>query len=361
MAPFFCGRRPIHPIPVRRATRPGPGCCAEGVGLENGHARLTAEVTGGRNATAATWRGFRMDDEELSAKARRLAAVIEPFAAQVYFSPECHAEYAELGFSPSPRQRNGVALPDGPAYFCSRGSVLGQVPGELVASAFAVFSPSAVVPAVAFGWSITDAAAIERARTKGAIAQLTRILGPEPEGIERVRDVLDRASRSVRVAGKPLYAGVLAREVPNSPMGAAWRFADRLREYRGDAHTAAWTSAGFDAVEIGLLTELYWGLPLKTYIRSRGWPEVELDDGIRRLEERGFIRDQSFTELGRDEREAVELNTDRQCRTVVESLGGDFDDLINLLAPIGKAIRAKGGYPASGPHEMAGLSATRGR
>jgi hypothetical protein len=301
-----------------------------------------------------------MDEAELSAKARRLAAVVEPFAGQVYFSPECHAGYAGLGFSPSPRQRNGVALPDGPAYFCSRGSVLGQVPGQLVASAFAVFSPSAVVPAVTFGWSITDAATIERARTEGAIAQLTRILGPEPAGVERVRDVLGRASGSQPVAGKPLYAGVLAQEVPSSPIGAAWRFADRLREYRGDAHTAAWTSAGFDAVEIGLLTELYWGLPLKTYIRSRGWSEAELDDGVRRLEYRGLLRDGSFTELGREQREAVELNTDRQCRPLIESLGDDFDEVISLLMPMGKAIRAQRGYPASGPHEMAGLSARRG-
>jgi hypothetical protein len=301
-----------------------------------------------------------VDDAELSARARRLATVIEPFAAQVYFAPECHAEYAALGFSPSPRQTNGVALPDGPAYFCSRGSLLGQVPGELVASAFAVFSPSVVVPAVAFGWSIIDAGTIERARTEGAIAQLTRILGPEPAGIERVRDVFERASGSPRVAGKPLYAGVLAREVPGSAMGAAWRFADRLREYRGDAHTAAWTSAGFDAVEIGLLTELFWGLPLKTYIRTRGWSGVELDDGIRRLEERGLVRDGSFTELGRKEREAIEVSTDRQCRPVIDSLGDDFDEVINLLAPIGTAIRAKQGYPASGPHEMAGLSARRG-
>jgi hypothetical protein len=300
-----------------------------------------------------------MDDEELSVRARRLAAVIEPFAAQVYFAPECHAEYADLGFSPSPRERNGVALPDGPAYFCSRGSVLGQVPGELVASAFAVFSPSAVIPAVTFGWSITDAETIERARTEGAIAQLTRILGPEPAGIERIRDILGRASTSPRVAGKPLYAGVLARDVPDSAIGAAWRFADRLREYRGDAHTAAWTSAGFDAVEIGILTELYWGLPLNTYIRSRAWSEGEIADGVRRLEERGLVRDDAFTERGREEREAVELNTDRQCRPVIETLGDDFDEVINLLAPIGKAIRAKQGYPASGPHEMADLSARR--
>ena len=295
-----------------------------------------------------------MDDAELSVKARALAAVIEPFAAQVYFSPECHAGYAGLGFGPSPRERNGVAQPDGPAYFCSRGSLLGQVSGELVASAFAVFNPSVVTPAVRFGWSITDAKTIERARTEGAIAQLIRILGPEPAGVERLRDVLGLASASLPVAGKPLYAGVLAQDVPSSPMGAAWRFADRLREYRGDAHTASWTSAGFDAVEIGLLTELYWGLPLKTYARSRAWSGAELDDGIRRLEERGLVRDGSFTERGKEEREAVEVATDRQCRPVIESLGDEFDNVIKLLAPMGREIRAQCGYPAAGPRDMTG-------
>lgn len=297
-----------------------------------------------------------MDDAELSAKARRLAAVVEPFAAQVYFSPECHAQYAGLGFGPSPGDRNGVAQPDGPAYFCSRGSLLGQVPGELVASTFAVFNPAVVAPAVTFGWSITDAKTIERARTDGAIAQLIRILGPEPAGVERLGDILGQASESLPVAGKPLYAGVRAQEVPSSPVGAAWRFADRLREYRGDAHTASWTSAGFDAIEIGLLTELYWGLPLKTYVRSRAWPGAALDDGIKRLEERGLIRDGSFTERGKEEREAVELCTDLQCRPVVESLAEEFDAVIELLAPMGREIRAQRGYPASGPRDIAGRS-----
>ena len=53
---------------------------------------------------------------------------LEPLAGQVYFSPECHAAYTELGFGPSPgSSAGGVQLPDGPAYFTSRGSVMGQV------------------------------------------------------------------------------------------------------------------------------------------------------------------------------------------------------------------------------------------
>jgi Helix-turn-helix family len=294
-----------------------------------------------------------VDDQELSAKARRLAAALEPFAGQVYFAPECHAQYAGLGFSASPAERDGIAMPDGAAYFCSRGSLLGQVPGELVAAAFAVFSPAAVIPAVTFGWSLTDAATIGQARTEGSIAQLTRILGPAPAGVARLRDALGRASTSLPVAGRPLYAGVLAQEVPTSPIGAAWRFADRLREYRGDSHTAAWTAAGFDAVEIGLMTELYWGLRLKTYTRSRAWSPAELDAGIARLEDRGLIKDGAFTARGRDERESIEKCTDRQCRPVIECLGDEFDTVINVLAPLGGEIRNKHGYPASGPHDIA--------
>ena len=42
-----------------------------------------------------------IDDAELSTRARALAGALEPFAGQVYFSPECHAGYVELGFQPS--------------------------------------------------------------------------------------------------------------------------------------------------------------------------------------------------------------------------------------------------------------------
>ena len=72
--------------------------------------------------------------DELSGKARRLGGALEPFAAQVYFSPECHERYEQLGFGPSPGQFAGVQGPEYRAYFCSRGSVLGQVPGQVIAA-----------------------------------------------------------------------------------------------------------------------------------------------------------------------------------------------------------------------------------
>ena len=49
-----------------------------------------------------------------------------------------------------------------------------------MAAAFGVFNPAVVVPAVAYGWSLTDATTICAARHDGAVAQLRRILGERP-------------------------------------------------------------------------------------------------------------------------------------------------------------------------------------
>ena len=279
---------------------------------------------------------------------------LEPVAGQVYFSPECHASYAALGFSPSPGSLpNGVQFPDGAAYFTSRGSVMGQVPGEVVAAAFAVFNPEAVVPAVAFGWSKVDAATICAARTKGAVDQLVRILGPAPEGLAQATASLTRAVEPLRPEGKPLFAGLRSLGLPGDPVGDMWRLADQLREYRGDAHTAAWTSAGLDATEVGLLTELYWGLPLRSYIRTRAWTDEQLAAAEDRLAERGFVVDGAFTAEGRALRESIEVVTDGQCVVILDALGDSLDDLLAILGPWGDAIRAAAGYPPQGPHDLA--------
>jgi hypothetical protein len=285
--------------------------------------------------------------------ARVLAGALEAFAGQVYFAPEAHARYRTLGFSDSPGGVRGVAMPDGPAYFCSRGSLLGQVPGEVVAAAFAVFNPAVVVPAVAHGWSLTTAETICRARDEAATDQLRRILGNNPDGASELGELLGPVSESLAVAGRPLYAGLMTAGVPDHPLGAAWRYADRLREFRGDAHTAAWTSAGYTAVEIGLLTESYWGLPLKTYVRTRGWLDADLDAGISDLEHRGLIADGTLTERGRQEREALEVHTDRLCAPVLDALGDGVDEAVTLLRRYSVAVREAHGYPAAGPHDLA--------
>ncbi len=289
--------------------------------------------------------------------ARRLGGALEPVVGQVYFAPECHEAYSALGFSPSTREAGGVALPDGPAYFTSRGSILGQVPGHVVAAAFGVFNPEVVVPSVAHGWSLTDAATINQARTDGAVAQLRRVLGDEPDGLERVNELLARAVEPLRPEGRALFAGLRALGIPDDPLAAMWRRGDLLREYRGDSHIASWVSAGLDATEIGLLTELYWGLPLRTYARTRAWTDEQFDAATERLEQRGLVQDGQFTPAGRELRESIEVRTDEQMAPALGALGDDVEELIDRLLPWGFAIREAKGYPASGPHDLARATA----
>ena len=295
-----------------------------------------------------------MPDTTNTHPARRLGGALEPVIGQVYFAPECHARYAALGFGASPRDLNGVAAPDGAAYFTSRGSLLGQVPGQVVAAAFGVFRPDVVVAAVAQGWQLTDAPTIRDERDAGALEQLDRLIGSEPDGLHAVAPALERGAGAVRTEGRTLTAGLTALDIPDHPLGPLFRHGDVLREYRGDSHIAAWVTAGLTAIEIGLLTELYWGLPLRSYSRTRAWSDEQFDAGEELLRSKGLITsDGSFTDAGRELREQVEQDTDRQLTPVLDAIGDDLDPALEVMAGWGRAIRAGKGYPANGPHDLA--------
>ena len=276
--------------------------------------------------------------------ARRLAAALEPVAGQVHFSPECHANYAALGFGPSSGRVGLTELPDRTAYFTSRGSVMGQVSGQVVAAAFAVFNPTEVIPHVRRGWELTDATTMCAARHDGAVAQLRRILGAEPAGVGPIADLLTRAIEPLASAGRPLFAGQLSLESPADPLGRLWWAANTLREFRGDSHTIAWTAAGFDATETGLLGDLYWGLAPRAHTAGRGWTADQMAAAEDRLASRGLIDGDRISTAGRAAREAVEAHTDDQVAPALAVLGDRLDHLAVTLQPWGDAIRAAGGY-----------------
>ncbi len=295
-----------------------------------------------------------MNDEIFRRRARTLAATLEPVVGQVYFSPECHAAYEKLGFAPSPGSfGNGVAAPDGAAYFTSRGSLLGQVEPEVVAAAFGVFKPAAVVAGVTFGWTLTDAGTIFAARRAGAVAQLERVCGPAGADVSRAAVVLERAVDQLAEPGRPLFSGLRAQwDDPGHAWTRLFHLGDMLREFRGDAHVCAWSTAGVDAIEIGLLTEAYMGLPIRTYIRTRGWNDEELDAAVARLNERGWLDGAgALTESGRAERERIERVTDATLTAAIDALGGEVDEVVEVMRPWGDAMRAAGGY-VGGPVDL---------
>jgi len=291
-------------------------------------------------------------DEVSPRKTRSLAAALEPVIGQVFFAPECHAAYAALGFAPSPGQAGLVHLPDGPAYFTSRGSLLGQVRPGVVAAAFGVFKPEIVSAGVTLGWSLTDASTIFEARREGAVAQLERVVGPAGNEVERAAELLERAVAPLAVAGRPLFAGLRSWwDDPTDPWTRLFHLGDMLRECRGDAHVAAWSSAALDGLEIGLLNDIYMGLPLRSYVRTRGWSEEDLAGGVDRLREIGWLDGDEFTDEGRAVREDIEDATDLQMMPALEALAGDVDEVVELLKPWGVAMREAGGY-VGGPVDL---------
>ena len=286
--------------------------------------------------------------DDVSARAQRLRFAVEPIAGIIYFAPEVHAEFEALGFGPGVGGEGYLTLAEVSGYYCSRAGCMGRVPGEVAVAAFGVFSPALMIPAVERGWSIASVDDVLAARERGATAALTRLLG-EPPGLARATELLARAAGGGCASGRFLYAGLRSLPVPSSAWGAAWRHADCVREHRGDSHIAAWIAAGLDPVEIGLLTEAYYGMATKRYHRGRGWTPSELDAGLARLRDRGLIEGDpvALTALGKELRDGIEVATDVQQRSILEAIGDDLDELLALVEPWAAAIYAGGGYPTS--------------
>ena len=265
---------------------------------------------------------------------RRLRDLCEPIAGSVYFVPEVQDRYKALGLT---------SYAD--SYFISRGAALGHPSGEVITAAFGVFNPEIVLPAVATGWSKTDIPTILKARQEGVTEALHRILGEgDPSGVVAIlRPIME----SVDFAGRMLFAGLRSLPFPDDPITQLWRVCDYVRERRGDGHIAAWISAGCDAVEISLLTELFWGLPIATYTFTRGWTQEQVDAGIARLEAKGYVADKQFTDAGRDYRRAIEAATDALEADIVEALGERSDELFALLEPLQQAVLDAKGYPVN--------------
>ena len=281
-----------------------------------------------------------IDDATLAARARALARNLEPCIGQVYFAPECHAAYEALGFGPSPGDADGVAMPDGPAYFTSRGSLDG--PGGAAGRRGRVRGVQPrdrrALRAVRLGAhrradDLRGAARTARSRSCGAI------LGDSPAGSTRAVDAHGTSGRAAARRGPPAVrrsAQPVGRSPP-IPLTRFFHLGDELREYRGDAHTVAWTSAGLDADrDRASSRSSSCGLPPRTYIRSRGWSDGELDAASARLTSRGWLGADGFTDTGHAAREEIEATTDRQMQPALDALGDDLDMLVGLARRVGR-------------------------
>jgi hypothetical protein len=285
-------------------------------------------------------------------RTRVLRNVCEPIGANVYFAPEAHERYRALGLANY-----------GSAYFCSRSASMGVLSGMTVASAFGVFNPTVVSAAVEAGWAKTDRDTLLRARYDGAVASLRRLIGePDSKTLSRAIELLRRGLAVAQHAGHPIYSGLLSLPFPDDPMGQLWRCCDMVREHRGDSHVAVWAKALVEPIEIQLMSELQMGIPLKTYSATRGWSPQQMDDALDGMRAKGWMTGDKFSPEGQALRDRIEADTDAMETPIVDAIGGDFDELIDILRPWAAAIVKVGieggGYPG-GPDAISQMRATR--
>ncbi len=300
--------------------------------------------------------------DERIVRTRVLSAVLEPVVASIYFSPETHEAMHKLGFGPTggivsgdeflERHWGACQMPDYPAYIAGRGSHLGNPSGEVVAAVFGNFKPAMVVEMWNAGLKIASREAVRAARDSGAIAQLERILGQRPEGIDRVNELLLRAGDDLPIGAHPMYAGLLAYDIPAQPVGRMWRLSERLREFRGDSFTAAWSSRGLTGIQIQLLTEILAGFPLFSYTSARGYTPEEMQQALTDLQAMGYVSGEKGTEAGRAFREEIELATDRSCLKMVDNLGDDIVELARIMRGYGLTIIDQKGHAPATPQEQ---------
>ncbi len=264
--------------------------------------------------------------------ARKTWRTLEVLHGLIYFAPEAPEEYAAAGLAPEM------------GYFASRSAALGPVPAEVVIATFFNFRPEVVRRAIPGAWSVASPSTILEARFRAADRALRRILGhaadgPEmAEAAELARHAALRASEHVE--GRPLFAAHASLDWPDDPVLVLWHAQSLLREFRGDGHIAALVADGISGIEALIVHGATGEVPRAALQGTRGWTDDEWSAGVENLRGRGWLNDdETLTDAGWANRQAVEDRTDMLALPAYESLGEDACGRLRQLArPWSKAV-----------------------
>jgi hypothetical protein len=271
--------------------------------------------------------------------ARRLRDALEPIATQGWWSRASSDRLVALG----------LGFFDG--YVWGRAASLGTPAPAVVVAAFGVFEPGLLTAVYSQGVSVASRDDVLAARADGAAASLAALVTDAEAAA--VADPLLDAIAGLEGAGRPLFSALRALPVPESPAGRLWRAAELVREHRGDGHLAAAAVAGFDAVVLNVLTELWLGYGLGDYSGTRGFPPERLDAALAWLQERGWADGAALTGSGVGARLALEDATNASQSTLVAALGAELEGVVERAEVISERILAAGAFPTD-PRKRAG-------
>ena len=262
--------------------------------------------------------------------ARRLRDAIEPLGAHAFWNRLTNQRNLDLG------------LDRFSGYVWGRAAALGEPPAELVVSAFAWFEPVSITVAYERGRSTVARAEMVQGRDQTTAESLGGILSGAD--LEPAIAILRRGLAAADGIGRPLFSGLRSRPWPEPAVGRLWRACDLLREHRGDSHIAACIAAGFGALEMNFLTELWLDMTPVSYSATRRWSEARLTAAVADLEDTGLVAGGTLTESGRSVRDEIEARTDALEKPILDAIGGDLEWLLEQLEPWSQAVVSVGAF-----------------
>jgi hypothetical protein len=266
--------------------------------------------------------------------ARKTWRTLEPIHGMIYFAPEAAERYATIGIE----GRGG--------YFASRAAAMGPVAADVVIATFFNFNPELVRSAIPAAWAKASTDKILDARLEAADAALRRALG-DLVGTSEMARAADLARTAAEAAtdelqGRPLFAGHAQLAWPDAPHLVLWHAQTLLREYRGDGHIAALTTAGLSGVEALVVHAATGEVSAPILMATRAWSDEEWAAGVASVRARGWLADGEDLQLSRSgvaHRQSVEDTTDRLAVGAYRALGDDAcAELRTLARPFSKAI-----------------------
>jgi hypothetical protein len=273
--------------------------------------------------------------------ARRLWALGEPFHALTYFADEARTAFAAVGLRTF-----------WTGYFAGRAAPLGRVGPEVVTATFASFAPAFVARRVPDVWTTTTPESALGARLAGVDAAVQRALPGWADSADAVEaaGLAQRAASAVDLPGRPLAGANAALPDPQQPHLALWQALTTLREHRGDGHLAALLQRDVLGLPALVLSAAAGTTAAEWLQQARGWSAQEWNEAAEALADRGWLAGGELTVEGRAVRTQVEADTDRLARRPWAALGDDgCQRLVELLAPVRRAVVAAGDWPAHNP------------
>ena len=145
----------------------------------------------------------------------------------------------------------GLGLRSQPMYHLGRGGALGDVPPEVVVSAFAFFPPALVVEHWTTGRAVMTPQDAARAYAGMCNDWGRRNLTDLP-GTARALELLQQVADGAEGAGLPLFVGWRLLPRPDDVPGRLAQVVNVMREHRGGAHAAAVAAVGLGPLEATL-------------------------------------------------------------------------------------------------------------